>query len=517
MKFSSIIAISNLVIGDGFLFPLEAPVPVPQIAEPIMIPLRRESVPVRRQGKVVSFRTSYSGVINIGNPPQEFRVVFDTGSGHVLVPSIDCLSESCEVHEKFNKSASASAVAINTDGTQVPAGEMCDQVTIGFGTGEIAGEFIRDRVCLGPSNSISNESSEGCLEMHVVTAVEMSTLPFKSFLFDGIIGLGLGSLALTPEFSFLHMMASSGRLAASQFGVYLSEGDAGDQSEIAFGGYDSEKFLEPLAWSPVARANLGYWQIKILAVRINGQEMDVCKDGTCRGVVDTGTSHLGIPAPFDLEFAELLTRDAGDLLDCRNVDAPDVVYELESTNLTVSALNYMRRLPLREGINVGSATTAYNGTNISNATNVMSIANITRKSETAYEIGVAESFDVDENATNVTRYCRPKLLPVNMPAPVGPKLFILGEPLLHRYYTVYDWEQLRIGFSLANTHQNNADSDGMLPVGQGMLPDEVERLLMQQRLSVPIAEPPADAVVLVQITAVRLHRVTCPVEWHEML
>ena len=30
---------------------------------------------------------------------------------------------------------------------------------------------------------------------------------------------------------------------------------------------------------------------------------------------------------------------------------------------------------------------------------------------------------------------------VKLPEPLGPKLFILGEPVLHRYYTVYDWEQ----------------------------------------------------------------------------
>ena len=39
--------------------------------------------------------------------------------------------------------------------------------------------------------------------------------------------------------------------------------------------------------------------IPILAVRLDGQELEVCKDGTCRGVVDTGTSHLGVPGPFD--------------------------------------------------------------------------------------------------------------------------------------------------------------------------------------------------------------------------
>jgi len=297
------------------------------------------------------------------------------------------------------------------------------------------------------------------------------------------------------------MMTSSGRLPAPQFGVFLTDGEEGEQSEIAFGGYNSQKILEPLAWSPVAKADLGYWQVKIVAVRINGQELDVCKDGTCRGVADTGTSHFGIPSPFDLQFAELLTREAGDLLDCRMVDAPDVVFELESINLTIPALNYMRRLPLRAGISVGSATVAFNGSNLTNST-----TNTNRPSETAYTVGVARSVEIDDNDTDVTRYCRPKLMPVNMPAPVGPKLFILGEPVLHRYYTAYDWAQLRVGFSLAKTHQNAADSDGKPPVDKGLLPDEVERLLMQQRVSVAVAEAPADAVVLAQTTDVSLNR-----------
>merc|ERR1719195_767099 len=190
MKFSCIVIVSNLIAGVAFQFPPHVGVERPNITEPFIIPLRRESVPVRRQGKIVSFKTSYSGLINIGSPPQEFRVVFDTGSGHVLVPSIDCHSEACEVHKRFNKSASLSAVAINTDGTRVPANELCDQVTIGFGTGDVTGEFVLDKVCLGPAD---NQSDEGCLNMHVVTAVEMSTQPFKSFLFDGILGLGLSS------------------------------------------------------------------------------------------------------------------------------------------------------------------------------------------------------------------------------------------------------------------------------------------------------------------------------------
>jgi len=310
----------------------------------------------------VSFKTSYSGIIGVGGPvPQEFRVVFDTGSGHVVIPAATCESEACLVHQRFNMTASESAVPINVDGAPVPKGKLCDQVDISFGTGQITGEFVRDKVCLGFPTAAVEDGEEAaapqtCLEMNVLTAVKMSTQPFKAFNFDGIMGLGLASLAVGDDFSFFDVMTKSGKVQSAHFGVFLTEGDVeGEESEIAIGGYNEKKLLHPLAWSPVAMAHFGYWQVKILAVRVDGVELEVCKDGTCRGVVDTGTSHLGIPAPHNVEVAGMLAVDAGDLLDCRLAKAPVIEIELESINLTLGAENYMRRLPLREGVNVGSA------------------------------------------------------------------------------------------------------------------------------------------------------------------
>jgi hypothetical protein len=364
-------------------------------------------------------------------------------------------------------SASETAVPINADGTPVPDGELCDQVDIGFGTGQITGEFVRDKVCLGVHTDDGDQKQQGntCLEMNVVMAVKMSTQPFKSFNFDGIMGLGLSSLALSDDFSFFDLISKSGRVRSAHFGVFLTEGDVeGEESEIAIGGYNEKRLLHPLAWSPVAMADFGYWQVRILAVRVDGKELDVCKDGTCRGVVDTGTSHLGIPAPHDREVASLLTVDAGNLLDCRLAKTPVMEIQLETINITLTAENYMRRLPLREGVNVGSATGVVLPANDSHAA-----ASVTSEPTPL----------LDENQTAVTRHCRPRLMPVNLPEPVGPKLFILGEPVLHRYYTVYDWKGLQVGFSLANNARNNA-----LPGSQightGALPNEVDRLLMQQ-------------------------------------
>merc|ERR1719223_1393564 len=77
--------------------------------------------------------------------------------------------------------------------------------------------------------------------------------------------------------------------------------------------------------------------------------------------------------------------------------------------------------------------------------------------------------EVDVNATNVTRYCGPRLMATKMPAPLGPNLWILGEPVVQRYYTVYDWAELRVGFSLANSRRNTMPKAS----GKGSLPDDI--------------------------------------------
>jgi len=424
--------------------------------DPYIVALRRESSPVRRQGKVASFKTSYSGTIRLGRPAQEFRVVFDTGSGHIVLPAVECESETCMKHERYDISKSESAVAINANGSPVADSDLTDQIAIGYGSGEVTGEFVREEVCVG------EEDHSTCVVANVVMAIEMSPQPFKSFNFDGIVGLGLKNLALAETFSYFNVLAGSNKLSLPQFGVFLSEGEDGEESEIAFGGHNTRRLLEPLHFVPVAKPELGYWEVSIKAIRIDGRELEVCMDGTCRGVVDTGTSHIGVPAPYNVEVSDLLTRDAGDLLDCRLVQAPEIEIELPGINLTLNPRNYMRRLPLREGVTVGSPK----GVVIDDG-----------------PTQAPASQDIVSSSTedDVNRQCTPRVTRVNLPEPLGPKLFILGEPILHRYYTVYDWANLQVGFGLSNSRQNTEDLSQL--TGRGSLPQDVEMLLMQESMS----------------------------------
>lgn len=371
-----------------------------ETAEPVhVIGLRRESVPIYRMGKIASFKTSYSGVVSIGYPPQDFRVVFDTGSAHIILPAVECHTEACLANNRrlYNQAASTTSLPINADGSIVHEGDDGEQVTIGFGTGEITGEFAKDTVCMGKGQTADERrllmaearrqkeiaalikqetlvgdyledediaNAEGaevvadhspmCVEMNIIVAVEMSTVPFKTFKFDGILGLSLDGLAMNRNFSTFDMLVRNGMARQPHFGVFLTDNEDVEPSEVAFGGADSRRMLEPVSWSEVYMPELGYWIVPILAVRVGGVELDFCKDGTCRGVVDTGTSHLGVPGPYDKELSQMLQVDAGDLLDCRLAKSPNVEIDLPGKTIELLPASYMRRLPLREGVSVSS-------------------------------------------------------------------------------------------------------------------------------------------------------------------
>lgn len=389
------------------------------IREPLIIPLRREVTPMSKNGKLVSQRTSFSGIIRVGQPPQEFRVVFDTGSGQVVLPGAACESAVCMTRARYDN-RSLLARRVNAGAHPIEVGTNSDVATIGFGTGSVKGELIQDRVCLGPQALPRHTTEAGgaldsagdhsafCFDLAFVAATFMSEAPFKSFKYDGIVGLGLRPLSLARQFNFLDMLAGAENVHDTKFGVFMAEGtDGAMTSEISFGGIDVKRIAEPLQYVPVSEPQLGYWMIHVKAVYVDGQLTDVCPETGCHGIVDTGTSHLGVSAAGQKTLSELLTRKAGDAEDCRLLQAaPSITIVLDGFNLTIDAAAYMRRVPQKEP---GPALFFWR--------------------------------------SSIEAWCTPKLMKMPAATHLPRDMLLFGEPLLTRYYTAFDWAASAIGFA----------------------------------------------------------------------
>merc|ERR1719201_1081365 len=152
-----------------------------------------------RNANGVVHKTVFFGKLTIGKPDQAFSVVFDTGSGNLLVPADDCKSEACVAHKRFLQSKSSGVKEVSCDGTAPVAGQPAphDEVTITFGTGEIWGRCLQDNICVG------NVCDRGSF----IAATYESRNPFQSFAFDGVLGLGLLSMSQGQDFNFMHRMS----------------------------------------------------------------------------------------------------------------------------------------------------------------------------------------------------------------------------------------------------------------------------------------------------------------------
>lgn len=128
---------------------------------PYSVKLKRQQIPLHTDGGVVHHKSAYYGQVSMGGPTEQlFEVVFDTGSGHLVLPSTLCKSATCKKHRRYKRKSSSLARDIDCDGTPVDAWQARDQITVSFGTGEVTGIFVQDQLCLGPMRK-SEGSTQG--------------------------------------------------------------------------------------------------------------------------------------------------------------------------------------------------------------------------------------------------------------------------------------------------------------------------------------------------------------------
>ncbi|KAI4109178.1 MAG: hypothetical protein L6R37_000609 [Teloschistes peruensis] len=263
----------------------------------------------------------YFSDIAIGTPAQTFKVVLDTGSSNLWVPSESCGSIACYLHTTYDSSSSST---YKKNGSEFE---------IRYGSGSLSGFVSQDTVQIGDMKIKKQDFAE---------AVSEPGLAFAFGRFDGILGLGYDTISVNKIVPPFYNMINQGLLDDPVFAFYLGDtNEDGDESEATFGGINTDHFTGKLTKIPLRRK--AYWEVDLDSISYGGATADLDDTGV---ILDTGTSLIALPSTL----AELLNREIGAKkgfngqysIDCSARDSlKDVTFTLTGHNFTISPYDYI--------------------------------------------------------------------------------------------------------------------------------------------------------------------------------
>ncbi|KAF8969083.1 hypothetical protein BGZ46_010730 [Entomortierella lignicola] len=238
-----------------------------------------------------NFDREYYGTVMIGQPPQSFKIDFDTGSSQFIISSKSCIKCSGTTH--YDATASST---FKTNGKPW-------RITYGDGS-HAEGVLGHDLITLDGIR----------VKDQPLAMVNSESLGFDDAV-DGIMGLAFGSLStsiVSTKTVFENMMAQK-VVEKGIFSFYLGKSSLQGGGEVIFGGMDKNRILEghSVTFTPVTKPK--YWEINIENVLVNGNVIpyrsnflsnkynintnkskknknENNKNSNIQGVMDTGTT-----------------------------------------------------------------------------------------------------------------------------------------------------------------------------------------------------------------------------------
>lgn len=263
----------------------------------------------------------YFAEISLGTPPQNFKVILDTGSSNLWVPSAECTSLACYLHSKYDHDSSTS---------YKPNGS---EFSIQYGSGSMEGYVSQDTLQIGDLVIEGQDFAEATSEPGI---------SFAFGKFDGILGLAYDTISVNKIVPPVYNAIKQDLLEKPLFSFYLGENSdgKGDDSQATFGGFDESKFEGDITWLPVRRK--AYWEVKLEGLGLGDQFSELESHGAA---IDTGTSLITLPSGL----AEIINSEIGAkkgwtgqyTLDCASrANLPDLTFQLGGHNFTISPYDY---------------------------------------------------------------------------------------------------------------------------------------------------------------------------------
>ncbi|XP_071634502.1 cathepsin D-like isoform X2 [Temnothorax longispinosus] len=230
----------------------------------------------------------YYGTVEIGTPPQTFKILFDTGSSDLWVPSKNCnvRQPACSKHNKYDNTQST---------TYVPEKITFDvsYYDAKWQDVKLYGNLSNDNVIIGGLGVTSQIFGE-------VFNFSEGFLPWAQC--DGVLGMGYPDLSEFEVPSVFQNMIDKHVVSQPIFSFYLNR-NLTDVfgGELILGGTDPSHYEGEFTYVNVTKKK--YWQITMDKFQIKNYTS--CSEG-CKAIVDTGYPRIaGPPQTIEVIYREI--------------------------------------------------------------------------------------------------------------------------------------------------------------------------------------------------------------------
>jgi len=268
----------------------------------------------------------YYGSITIGTPAQDFKVVFDTGSSNLWVPSSQCgfTNIACQTHNKYHSSESS---------TYVKNGSA---FSIQYGSGALSGFVSEDVVTVGDLEAKGQLFAE---------ALKEPGLTFVMAKFDGILGLAFPSISVNHINPVFNTLMDQKSVDQDLFSFYLNRDTSSSVGgSVNIGGIDTDHYTGEIVYHDVVEET--YWTLELSKVSYGGKEIEIA--ATSPAAIDSGTSLIVAPSGIAADINSLIGATqvgAGYIVDCSSIDSlKDLAFEFNNVEYTLSPNDYILKV-----------------------------------------------------------------------------------------------------------------------------------------------------------------------------
>ena len=225
--------------------------------------------------------SQFTAKISIGNPPQPFSVIIDTGSSNLWITDVACSKLiDCQGHSYYNHDNSSTFQFMN------------QPLDMTYGSGKTSCELGLDDIIFGD------------IEINAVEFGYCSKVGISDFVnsgFDGILGMAYPSLSQDGSPTIFSLLLQESLIEDASFSIYLNAKTGYSGSKLILGGIDTSLNATEFTYTPLVSES--FWEIELDQVTFDGYDF---LGEPINAIVDSGTTLLTVPSRIYEAILEVL-------------------------------------------------------------------------------------------------------------------------------------------------------------------------------------------------------------------